>query len=205
MIATLPKFRKGILLLISGPAGSGKTTLCDALLKEFKNLKRIVTATTRKPRKGEINGVHYHFLDREDFEAKIEEGAFYEYARVHGRLYGTLKSEVSKHLDSGNDVILNIDVQGAASFRECALKEPALAERLVTVFIQPDSLDTIRERLLARNSDDADEIEKRIGSAIDEIKTASKNDYILPTKSREHDYRLITSIYLAEKHRINFK
>jgi guanylate kinase len=197
-----PKYRSGILLLICGPAGSGKTTLCDQLLEEFPNLHRIVTATTRPAREGEFDGVHYHFFSEDVFKQKLENDEFYEHATVHGRLYGTLKSEVHKHLSSGGDIILNIDVQGAASFRQSAKRETFLAERLVTVFIQPDSLETIRQRLLCRNSDDANEIEKRMQSAIDEMKTADENDYVMPTRSREQDYRLISSIYLAERHRI---
>jgi len=194
--------RKGIILIICGPAGSGKTTLCDQLLEHFPSLKRIITATTRNPRPGEQHGVDYFFFTNQEFEKKIEVGAFYEHALVHGRHYGTLKSEVHRQLDLGNDIILNIDVQGAASFRKNALTDQLLASRLVTVFIRPACIETIRERLRQRHTDSETEIERRISSAIAELETAEDHDYILPTGSREQDYQYISSIYLAEKLRV---
>lgn len=190
------------MLLICGPAGSGKTTLCDRLLEEFAELKRIITATTRQPREGEIQGKDYYFFSEPEFLKKIEAGEFYEHALVHGRHYGTLKSEVHRVLDSGNDIILNIDVQGAASFRKIAEKEPLLASRLTTVFIQPESLDVIQERLHHRASDSEEEIQKRLKTARTELETAMDYHYVLPTSSKDNDYRLISSIYLAEKHRV---
>ncbi|MCG8524796.1 MAG: guanylate kinase [Opitutales bacterium] len=195
--------RKGIILLISGPAGSGKTTLCEKLIEEFDEIRRIVTATTRKPRKSETHGTDYYFLKESEFLKKMEEDAFYECARVHGRHYGTLKSEVHRQLESGYDVILNIDVQGAASFRKKAQADEFLADRLITVFIQPESLDVIRGRLLDRESDSNEEIERRLLSAKIEMEVADEFHYILPTSTREHDYRIISSIYLSEKHKVN--
>lgn len=194
--------RSGIILIISGPAGSGKTTLCDQLLEKFTNLRRIITATTRDPRPGEVDGHHYYFFQEAEFEQKIEEGAFYEHALVHGRHYGTLKSEVKRHQDSGHDIILNIDVQGAAAFRENAKTDSNLAAHMKTVFIRPDSVDTIRERLRQRQSDNDAEIERRLATALEELNTAEEHDYILPTGSREQDFQIISSIYLAEKYRV---
>jgi len=194
--------RNGIILIISGPAGSGKTTLCDQLLEKFSNLRRIITATTRDPRPGEVDGKHYYFFNNEAFEQKIAEGAFYEHALVHGRRYGTLKAEVKRHQDGGHDIILNIDVQGAAAFRKNAETDPVLAAHMKTVFIRPDSVDTIRERLRFRQSDNEAEIERRLKTAIEELDTAEEHDYILPTGSREQDFEIISSIYLAEKHRV---
>ena len=194
--------RTGTILIISGPAGVGKTTLCNQLMDNYPNLKRIITATTRDPRPGEVNGVDYYFHSNESFQEKIAEDAFYEHALVHGRHYGTLKSEVHRHLNSGNDVILNIDVQGAASFREKAKTDAFLASRMKTIFIRPDTVEILRERLQFRQSDSEKEIQRRMKSAIAELETAEEHDYIIPTGTREEDYQLISSIYLAEKHRV---
>ena len=194
--------RRGIILVVCGPAGSGKTTLCDQMLDRFPGLRRVVTATTREPRPGEAHGVDYHFMSEAAFMGKVESGGFLEHARVHGRLYGTLKSEVRRHLEAECDVLLNIDVQGAASFRRQASSDPLLAGRLATVFIQPESLDMLRERLEHRKSDSAEEISRRMETAREELKSARLHDYILPTQSREHDFQVMASIYTAEKHRV---
>lgn len=194
--------RKGIVLIVCGPAGSGKTTLCDQLLEEFTDLKRIITATTRQPREGEVHGKDFYFLEVPEFLQKIEAGDFYEHALVHGRHYGTLKSEVHRQLQAGYDIVLNIDVQGAASFRRLAEQEPALASKLITVFIQPESIEVLKERLAHRGSDSTEEIERRMKSALIEMATAKDWHYVIPSSTRDHDYRLISSIYLAEKHKI---
>ncbi len=194
--------RKGIILLISGPAGSGKTTLCDRLLENYDDLKRIVTATTRTPREGEVEGEDYYFLSDRDFLEKIENEEFYECALIHGRHYGTLKSEVHRQLESGHDIILNIDVQGAASFRKNAKEDNFLKERLITVFIYPESLNIIRERLRSRQQDSEEEIERRILTAKIELSQWRDYHYVLPTTTREKDFEIISSIYLAEKNKV---
>lgn len=198
--ASIP--RNGIILILCGPAGSGKTTLCDQMLAHFSGLTRIITATTREPRPGEHHGEHYFFLSEPEFQQRIQAGAFYEYATVHGRLYGTLKSEVQAKLNAGHDILLNIDVQGAASFRKHAATDPLLGSRMRTVFIRPASIAVIRERLRERQSDSEAEIERRLQTARQELETAACHDYILPTSTRKHDFELMRSIYLAEKHRV---
>lgn len=190
------------MLLICGPAGSGKTTLCDRLLNEFENLSRIITATTRQPREDEVDGKDYYFFSKSDFLEKMKEDAFYEYALVHGRHYGTLKSEVHRQLESGNDIILNIDVQGAATFRKKAQKDEFLASKLITIFIRPESMNIIRERLESRATDSQEEIELRLDTARIELEMAMEHHYVLPTSTKENDYQIISSIYVAEKHRI---
>jgi len=108
----------GIIILISGPAGIGKTTVCESLLAEFSpGLERVVTATTRAPREGELDGVDYHFLSTEEFGQKVLANEFYEHALVHARRYGTLKSEIRRRLEMGVDLLLNVDVQGFEAFR----------------------------------------------------------------------------------------
>lgn len=189
---------RSLLLLISGPAGSGKTTLCERLHEEFPSVQRVVTATTRSPREGEIDGVDYFFLSAEAFESGIADGAFYEYARVHGRHYGVLKREIDHRLDAGEDLLLNIDVQGARSFREAAKQNAALAERLVTVFITL-SLDQIRERLEGRDTDGEDEIQRRLDSARKELTEAFHFDHLITSASKDADYASLREIYLKAK------
>jgi len=192
---------KPLLFIISGPAGSGKTTLCHRLLSEFTNLRRAVTATTRSPREGEKDGHDYYFLTREEFEEQKKDGAFLENALVHGRAYGTLREEIISHFDAGEDVLLSIDVQGMRQVREKSLSADWLRGHLVTVFIKPRTLDELRERLRRRGTDDDAEIERRIESARVEIAAALEFDYILLTGSREEDFDRARAIYLAEKMR----
>lgn len=190
-----------MLFVVSGPAGSGKTTLCERLLAEFPSFKRAVTATTRSPRPGEKQGVDYYFFSTEDFERTREENGFLEFALVHGRAYGTLQSEVDRHLTDGFDVLLNIDVQGMRQIRERFDKIETHASRLITIFIMPPSLDELRARLEKRQSDDSDEISRRMATAENEIQTAGEFDYILETGERAWDYERARAIYLAEQMR----
>lgn len=191
-----------LLFIVSGPAGSGKTTLCHRLLSEFKNLRRAVTATTRAPRDNEKDGRDYFFLSEEGFRRTRESGGFLEWALVHGRAYGTLESEVVGHFDRGKDVLLSIDVQGMRQIREKAEREDWLRGRLVTIFIIPPSLAELQERLRRRGSDDPGEIERRLETARSEIRAAREFDYLLETNSREEDFDRIRCIYLAEKMRV---
>lgn len=185
------------LLLVSGPAGSGKTTLCEQLLKSCSGIERVITATTRAPRAGEVDGVDYYFLSEAEFSRGIAEGAFYEHAQVHGRHYGVLKAEIHRRLDAGHDLLLNIDVQGARSFRQAAQEDARLGERLVTVFIRPVSIEQIRERLFSRGTDDAREIERRLRVAQDELREAEHFDHIITSGTREDDFAAIVSILQA--------
>ena len=128
-----------VLLVIAGPAGSGKSTLCDRLVAEIPEFERVVTTTTRAPRPGEINGVHYHFLTPEQFDAGLAAHDFLEWAWVHGqRRYGTLKSSVLEPLARGQSLVLSVDVQGVESFRRAARENPLLGRRMTTVFIVVD-------------------------------------------------------------------
>ncbi len=191
--------RKSLLLIVSGPAGSGKTTICDRLLTEFgPRLQRVVTATSRPPRPGEIDGVDYLFLSPEAFERRVAAGAFYEHAKVHTNRYGVLREAVLDKLDSSVDLLLNIDVQGAASFRSAARVDPRMGERIASVFILPRSIEQLRERLACRGSDDAEEIARRMQTAEVELKAWKSYDYCIVTGSREQDYEQMRSIYLAE-------
>lgn len=187
-----------IILIISGPAGSGKTTLCDRLLEEFPNrTRRIVTTTTRKPRPGETDGVDYHFLSPEAFERDLKNGAFIEWALVHGRYYGSRKEHVLKMLGQGRDLLLNIDIQGAQAFRKEKEINEILPGGLHTVFIKPVSLEQIRERLKKRGSDDEKEIARRLTTAAREIMVADQFDHLIVSGSRDDDYRNLRKLYLS--------
>jgi len=191
--------RRSLLLIVSGPAGSGKTTLCDRLLAEFTpKLQRVVTATSRAPRPGEVDGVDYHFLSEEEFEHRVSIGAFYEHARVHSCRYGVLRDAVLNHLDASQDLLLNIDVQGAATFRSAARVDPRMGDRIASVFIMPRTLEQLFERLAGRGSDDDAEIARRMDTAKVEVRAWKSYDYCIQSGSREQDYEMIRAIYLAE-------
>ena len=161
----IPENEIALLLILAGPAGSGKTTLCDRLVDESDRLERVVTCTTRAPREGEKDGVDYYFLSDDEFGAKAEAGEFLEWAHVHTYRYGTLKSTIETKLEDDVDLVMNIDVQGVASVQEAARKQPTIGQRLVTVFLMPASFEELKERLRGRGKDDEAEISRRIESA----------------------------------------
>ena len=140
----IPENEVALLLILAGPAGSGKTTLCDRLVDENGHLERVVTCTTRAPREGEIDGVDYYFFSDDQFDAKVEDEEFLEWAHVHTYRYGTLKSTIEAKLEDDVDLVMNIDVQGVASVQEAARNQPMIGQRLVTVFIMPASFDELK-------------------------------------------------------------
>ncbi|MEY3001524.1 MAG: hypothetical protein RL648_1738 [Verrucomicrobiota bacterium] len=185
-----------LLLIISGPAGSGKTTLCDRLLETFPDrIQRVITTTSRPPRPGEINGIHYHFLSPDDFRDKLAAGAFIEHASVHGRFYGTQRQDILDGLGGHKDLLLNIDVQGAQAFK-ADLTLQALLPRLHSVFIKPQSLDQIKQRLRHRATDDTREIERRLQSATAEIACAESFDHCIVSHSKDEDFASLRRLYL---------
>ncbi len=194
-----PGERPALLLVVSGPAGSGKTTLCERMLREIPGLQRIVTATTRPPRGEERDGVDYHFLSREEFEDRVARDEFFEWARVHDHLYGSLKSEVTRKLARGEDLLLNIDVQGAATLRRSVAADKRLRDRMVSVFVTPESIEVIRERLEGRGEDSPGDIERRLKNAAGEIRHWIYYDYCILSADRESDFVSMRSIYHAEK------
>ncbi|MCH2387302.1 MAG: guanylate kinase [Opitutales bacterium] len=199
---TIPENEVALLLILAGPAGSGKTTLCDRLVDENGHLERVVTCTTRAPREGEIDGVDYYFFSDDQFDAKVEDGEFLEWAHVHTYRYGTLKSTIEAKLEDDVDLVMNIDVQGVASVQEAARNQPMIGQRLVTVFIMPASFDELKERLRGRGKDDELEISCRIESAEKEIEQWRSFDYLLRSKSKAEDFSAIASIWRAEKRRV---
>lgn len=190
-----------LLVLISAPSGGGKTTLCQQLLAARPQMTRAVTCTTRPPRQGERDGVDYHFLDAGSFSQRVEAGDFLEHATVYGNSYGTLKTEVLGKLRQGKDVLLNVDVQGAATIREKAQEVAELKHALISVFLTPPSMAVLEERLRKRGTDSAPVIQKRLGVAREEIAQWRHFDYLLLSRSIEEDLRRMLAIVEAEKMR----
>jgi guanylate kinase len=160
------------LFVVAAPSGGGKTSLVKALLERDGNVRLSVSHTTREPRPGETDGVHYHFVDEPTFLRLIDEGAFLEHAKVFGSRYGTTRQAVERELEEGFDVLLDIDWQGARQIRQ-------QADACVTVFILPPSLDALRERLRARGQDSEQEIERRMRQARSEISHCNEFDHVL--------------------------
>lgn len=186
-----------VLIVIAGPAGSGKSTLCDRLVEERPEFSRVVTTTTRSPRAGEINGVHYHFFSPAEFRAKIARGEFLEWAQVHGdhedRLYGTLKSSVFEPLAAGQNLVMSIDVQGVESLRRASATQPELRRALTTVFIVVDH-ERLVARMRARAKDHEDEIARRIATAEAELREAPKYDFRIESRTRDEDFAALLGI-----------
>lgn len=189
----------GILLIVSGPAGSGKTTVCDRMLAEVPGIQRVVTSTTRPPRTGERDRIDYYFFDHAIFAAKVAAGEFYEHAQVHSNRYGALKSEIQDKLAAGTDLLLNIDVQGAATFRQAGREDPLLNGKVVTVFILPPSIEELEARLRERSTDDEAEIQRRLQVAREELEQREFYDHHILSGSRDEDFEALQSIYRKEK------
>jgi len=195
-----------LLVVVSAPSGAGKSTLCDNVRAALPSASRAVTCTTRKPRDGELDGVDYYFLDEEEFLARVAGGEFLENAVVHGNYYGVLKSELRAKLAEGSDVLLNIDVQGAATIRERAATDPVLSRSLITVFLCPPSLGELEQRLRGRGTDSEEAIARRLAIAKDEMDQAEKFDHSLTSQTREVDVDrllgIIENVRLAKREAI---
>lgn len=186
------------IFLLSAPSGAGKTTVADGLIASSPRLRRVITCTTRPPRPGELNGRDYHFLTPEEFRLRVDQGDFLEHASVFGKSYGTLKRSVLDLLESGVDVLLNIDVQGAELVRQEARRDAVLGAALVTVFLGPPSLSELERRLRGRASDAEEVIRRRLDTARDEAARWTEYDYLVVSGTREEDLFRMRSIYVAE-------
>ena len=195
-----------LLVVISAPSGAGKTTLCDNVRDALPSATRAVTCTTRKPREGERDGDDYYFLVEEEFLTRVEGGEFLENAVVHGNHYGVLKSELLAKLAGGSDVLLNIDVQGAATIRERAATDSVLSRSLLTVFMYPSSLEELEQRLRDRGTDSEEVIAGRLAIAKDEMEHAGQFDHRLISQTRETDVehllRIIENARLVKREAI---
>lgn len=182
---------KGRSFIISGPSGVGKSTVLKGLMEKRGNLYFSVSATTRQPRPGEENGVHYHFLTLEQFREWIEQGEFLEHAEFVGNCYGTPRKYVYEAMDRGQDVILDIEVQGAVQVAE---KMP----EVVRIFVAPPSWSELERRLTARGTDTPEKIQGRLARAKEEVKLAGTYDYFVINDSVENAVRELDAIMTAE-------
>lgn len=185
---------KGLLLVISGPSGTGKGTLCKRLLEKNKDIFLSVSATTRKPREGEIDGVSYHFYDEEKFRELISENQFIEWAAFCDNYYGTPKAPVDENINNGKDVLLEIEIEGAMKVRA---KHP----EGVYIFLFPPSIEVLAERLKGRGTETADVIAKRLERAKQELQMCAKYNYYVVNDDLEKAVEEIEAIIIAEKAR----
>ncbi|NJD89924.1 MAG: guanylate kinase [Geobacter sp.] len=188
--------RKGILYVISAPSGAGKSTLCRELLDIFPELRHSVSFTTRKPRVGEVEGKDYFFVSREEFMQMVAEGGFAEWAEVHGNFYGTAIKTLRECCESGVDLILDIDCQGAAQLKEKQVDG-------VNIFILPPSFRELRHRLEGRNTDSPEVIARRIENAVAEIRESRWYDYIVVNDVFSRAVEDLKSIVEAERCRVS--
>jgi guanylate kinase len=185
------------LFVVSAPSGAGKTTLCDAL-RQTPDFVYSVSSTTRVPRAGEIEGDDYHFLSEKDFLSRVEAGDFLEYANVHGRYYGTTREPLISNLQNGVDVLIDVDIQGAAAIRNA--DDETIRRALCDVFIMPPDLDELRKRLTKRGTETPEQIETRIVTAAREMELWRDYRYTIISKSMEEDLLKFRNIMGAERY-----
>lgn len=194
MTKLLGNLEKGLMIIVSAPAGTGKTTLVQKLVREFPEfVTQSISCTTRSRRKGEIDGKDYVFLTEEAFEVRKAKGAFLEYASVFGFHYGTLKEQVENRQAEGKHVVLVIDTQGAIKLRETV--------EGIYIFIAPPSLDALQNRLEERNTESKKSLEKRLDWARHELDQAKFYDYHIVNDNLDTAYQVLTSIIIAEEHK----
>ena len=185
--------KEGVLLVISSPSGTGKTTICKKLLEYDKNIHLSVSVTTRKKRKNEVEGIDYYFRSKEDFLNLKSQNSFIENALVFENYYGTLKSEVLEQLENGVDVLIDIDWQGTRQITQ------AMKGNLIKIFLLPPSIDELKKRLSKRNSDSIKEINFRMSKALKEIKHFDEYDYVLVNDNLENTFQKIVKIIEVER------
>ncbi|NLY72098.1 MAG: guanylate kinase [Tissierellia bacterium] len=187
--------RRGKVFVVSGPSGVGKGTLVEEVLKK-RDIHLSISCTSRAPRHNEREGVDYFFINKEDFLEKIDKNAFAEWAEVYGNYYGTPKAELEKHLSKGQDVILEIEMLGAAQIKE-------LGEDAVLIFVLPPNLKTLKNRLISRKTEDSSAIEARLSCTMDELKHLSNYDYYLVNKNIDLTVDELLSIIDSQAHRVS--
>jgi guanylate kinase len=189
--------RRGILFVVSAPSGAGKTTLVERI-RRTPNLFYSVSCTTRTPRAGEIDGQDYRFLSDADFRERVAKGDFVEHAQVHGDHYGTLREPIVTNLETGKDVLIDIDTQGAAVIRNCG--DPLIQDALADVFIMPPDLEELRKRLLKRGTETAQQIDSRLATAAREMEHWRDYRYTIISGSVEEDLQRFRQIMETESY-----
>ena len=188
--------KKGLLIVVSGPSGTGKGTVCSELLTQAQDLAYSISATTRQPRAGEVDGKNYYFMDKADFEQKIAEGGFLEYANVYGNYYGTPLAKIEERLAAGEDILLEIDTQGALNvMKKCPDG--------LFIFLVPPSLAELERRIRGRGSETAESLAKRMGSAKKEIEDGRKYGYVVVNDTVKKAVSRIMAIRTAEHCRMD--
>ncbi|CDX02831.1 Guanylate kinase [bioreactor metagenome] len=188
----------GLLIVLSGPSGAGKGTLCQELLRQLPQVKYSVSATTRQPRPGEVDGLHYYFRSREEFQTMIEQDQLLEWAEFCGNYYGTPQFAVEQALQAGNDVILEIEIQGALQVKQ---RFP----QGVFIFVVPPSMDELSQRIHKRGTESEEVIQKRLQTAARELEYVSEYDYVVVNDEIPLAVDKLKSILLAEKCRVKRK
>ena len=188
-------YNKGLLIVISGPSGAGKGTVCKELMKKY-NYNISISATTRSPREGEVDGVNYHFLDKKSFEEKLSRDEFLEYAQVYGNYYGTLKKGVEDELNKGNNIILEIDIQGT-------LQVQKVYKNAVYIFLLPPSINELKNRILKRGSETESSFNLRFSSVGEELKYMNSYDYAVINDDLDSAVEKVHSIINTEMNRIS--
>lgn len=187
--------KKGLLLVVSGPSGAGKGTICRAFTDKNPDINISVSATTRQPREGEIDGVNYFFLTNSQFEHRIESGEFYEYANNYGNYYGTPRQFVEDKIAAGEDVILEIDIKGALQVKQNC-------PDAVYIFILPPNMTELKNRIIKRGSETEESLNRRFASAYQELDYIAKYDYFIVNQNVDDAVRVMECIVCAEKHRV---
>ena len=188
--------KKGLLLVVSGPSGTGKGTICKDIVAKHEDINLSISATTRNPRVGEVEGKSYFFKTKEEFEAMVDRGEFLEHAMIYDNYYGTPKKAIFDELDMGRDVILEIEMQGAMQIKE-------VYPQAVFIFVLPPSLQELRNRIVGRGTETEEQIEKRFNSAYDEIKLLGDYDYFIFNNIVEKSSEEISNILEVEKNKVS--
>lgn len=195
------KRKRGLLVVISGPSGVGKSTVVRRLFKIYPELEMSISSTTRSPRPGEVHGQHYFFITQEEFDLRVKEGKFLEWAKVHGSYYGTPRKFIEDELAKGEVVVLELDVQGASTLKRI-VEEGKLKAAAVFIFLIPPSVDILAFRLKKRKTEDEEVVNYRLRAAIAELQVMEKYDYIVVNDRVESASDKIKAIINVEKERI---